>query len=157
MDKHDKIIRRVQRKTAEDIIMSLQNTQIGKYFNVPLYRFMWQVVVGVIALVSLWYALVGRVTANEKGIVAVDSKIEKVATELNTHLIDVKNAPSTTVGLQSAVSNNADDIKDLNVKVDSHDRTVIKNETTIDIMRTDQVIMQKDIKEILKLIKQNGN
>jgi len=157
MDKHDKIIRRVQRKTAEDIIMSLQNTQIGKYFNVPLYRFMWQVMAGVIALVSLWYALVGRVDANEKGIVAVDSKIERVATDLNTHLIDVKNAPTSTVELRGAVSNNADHIKDLNVKVNSHERTVTKNETTIDIVRADQVTMQKDIKEILKLIKQNGN
>jgi len=157
MDKHDKIIRGSHKRTAEEIIMSLQNTQVGKYFNVPLYRFIWQVLAGIVAVISLWYALVGRVTANETGIDTNRVNVEAVKNNLNQHLEDVKNAPTTTVGIQSAVTNNADDIRDLNVKVNSHDRTVVRNETTIDIVRADQVIMQKDIKEILKLIKQNGN
>ena len=157
MDKHDKIINDANKKTVEGIIMSLGNTQLGKYFNVPLYRFMWQVMAGVNAVISLWYMLVGRGGANEKEIKNVGGQVAKVETKLDKHIEDVKNAPLTTVGLQSAVTNNSDDIKDLTVKVSSHDKTVTKNETTIDIVRADQVIMQKDIKEILKLIKQNGN
>ena len=48
--------------------MNLQQTQIGKTFNIPLYRFLWQLLLGIIAIISLWYMLVGRVDANEKDI-----------------------------------------------------------------------------------------
>ena len=157
MDKHDKIIKDANKNTVEDIIMSLQNTQMGKYFNVPLYRFIWQVLAGIIAIVSLWYMLVGRVDANEKDIKTIATEIVGVKSDLKDHLIEVKNAPTTTVEIRAAVKVNTKEIDEINTLIHAHDKAVTKNETTIDIVRADQVIMQKDIKEILKLIKQNGN
>ncbi len=110
---YNKIIKEAHKKTAREIMTHLKDTPVAKHLDVNLYKFIYQVILGIIGLVSLWYILVGRVDTNEReiGINAVyGEETRKIA---NKHIENTKGEPLTELGMTLAVESLEEDVNEL--------------------------------------------
>ncbi len=133
---------------------AIKDTPIGKHFDIPLYRFIWQIVVGLIVVLGVWYALVGRVDNNERDIginLVYGQETRNIAKD---HIEGTKGEPLTELQLQNTVNNLREDVDELvldtNLNTDGrivHDRAMAVQELQ------NEVILEK----LNIIINQNGN
>ena len=106
--------------------MNIQNSKVAKHLDVSLYKFIWQVVVGIIGVISLWFVLVGRVDKNEINITNHGLYGQETRTIVNTHIVDTKGDPLSEIQLQNKVENMEDDVTDNSTKINKHEEVIHK-------------------------------
>ncbi len=93
--------------------MNIKETKIAKHLDIGIYKFIWQIILAIVGLVSLWYVLVGRVDKNETNI-QVQSLYGQETREIATgHIEATKGEPLSERDLQHSVENLMDDVNEL--------------------------------------------
>ena len=132
---------------------SLKDTKVAQHFTVPMFRLIWQILLGIIGVVSLYFAIIHNVDRNETNIGVNKVYGQETRKIVVGHIDDTKGQPLTELELQGKVENLEDDVKDHNVKLNAHNEQILINKTMGSVIREDQKIMKADIKEILTLVK----
>ena len=132
---------------------ALKDTKVAQHFTVPMFRLMWQVLLGVVGIVGLYFALINNVSTNAQGIDTNKIKIDITSVKLDKHLDDIKSNPVAEAQLVLKMSNIEDDVKDHDIKLNNHETKITENSIMRNVIRQDQLIMKDDIKEILKILK----
>ena len=133
---------------------AIKDTPIGKHFDIPLYRFIWQIVVGLIVVLGVWYALVGRVDNNEReiGINLVYGQETRNITA--AHIEGTKGEPLTELQMQNKVDNLRGDVNELVVDTNLNTEGRILHDKNYAVQELQNEVILEKLEEILK---QNGH
>ena len=132
---------------------AIKDTPIGKHFDIPLYRFIWQIVVGFIVVLGVWYALVGRVDNNERDIginLVYGQETRNIAKD---HIEGTKGEPLTELQMQNKVDNLRDDVNELFVDTDLNTDGRILHDKNMAVQQLQNTVILEKLELILK---QNG-
>ncbi len=125
----------------------IKDTKVAKHFTIPMFRFMWQIVVGVLGVAALWYALVGDVKMNAQVIAVHTTQITDNKSAINTHVDETKGEPLSELQLQNKVDNLMDDVNDHDIKLNSHDTLITEHGKSIAIQQVqyDNIIEKLEV------------
>lgn len=133
---------------------AIKDTSIGKHFDIPLYRFIWQIVVGLIVVLGVWYALVGRVDNNE-GAIKIQTLYGQETRNITTaHIEGTKGEPLTELQMQNKVDNLRGDVDELFVDTDLNTDGRILHDKVMAVQELQNSVILEKLDEILK---QNGH
>ncbi len=132
---------------------AIKDTPIGKHFDIPLYRFIWQIVVGIIVVLGVWYALVGRVDNNERDIginLVYGQETRGIAT---AHIEGTKGEPLTELQLQNTVDNLREDVNELvlDTGLNTDGRILHDKVMAVQELQNEVILEKLDL-----ILKQNG-
>lgn len=133
---------------------AIKDTSLGKHFDIPLYRFIWQIVVGLIVVSGVWYALVGRVNSNEGSIkvnLIYGQETRKIAT---AHIEGTKGEPLTELQIQNKVDNLRDDVDELFVDTDLNTDGRFLHDKNMAVQALQNKVILEKLEQILN---QNGH
>ncbi len=104
--------------------MNIQNSKVAKHLDVSLYKLIWQIVLGIVGLVSLWFVLVSRVDKNETNVTNYGLFGQVTRVIVTTHIDDTKGDPLSEIQLQNKVENMEDDVIDNSIKLNKHEKVI---------------------------------
>ncbi|MFC1535797.1 hypothetical protein ACFL4H_00355 [Candidatus Neomarinimicrobiota bacterium] len=130
---------------------------MNEWFKKNAYNLILTVVIAIFTVGGLWVKI-------NYDIKILDGNIILVGQTLDKHLEDIASSPLSSLELTNEVGHNKEDIVDVVKAVDEMEESIQENHDNITTIKTmqgvirgDQKEMKSDIKEILKLVKANGN
>ena len=161
MSEYNDIIEKENKHQAWRVLknMNLHNTKFAKSLDVGLYKFIYQLILGIIMMVAaalgIYYGIMSRLDAQDTKIKTNDTSIVEVKDDLKTHLEDVKDQPLSEQELQNKVKNMKEDVdsnssevhrvSDIQIQLTTNQNMLVQNNKEV----TDAVIeMKEDIGKI---------
>ena len=133
---------------------AIKDTPVGKHFDIPLYRFIWQIVVGLIVVLGVWYALVGRVDNNESAIGINLTYGQETRNITTAHIEGTKGEPLTELQMQNKVDNLRGDVNELVLDTNLNTEGRILHDKNMAVQELQNTVILDKLDLILK---QNGN
>jgi len=133
----------------------LKDTKIAQHFSVPMFRLIWQILLAIVAVIGMYYALVGSIGANAQNIEHNTETITDNKKVFDKHIEDVKNDPISEAEMKlMVVANTAVNVlttaelkrvSDLQIGVMTNQDNIVDD---VGEIQEDMNTLQKDVSNI---------
>ena len=150
---YNNVIADEELKNTIGILMHLKNlkhTPVAKVFDVGIYKFIIQLITGILLLSAAYWLLVSRVDTNERDIgiqVLYGAETRNIT---NTHIENTKGEPLTELEMTLTVEGLGEDIDELEVETDLNTAGRIMHNTAMAVQELQNTVILGKLDEIIE-------